>query len=127
MDSVRFHKDGTATVRSGEWYYLVEKPKVRVKIRTRYARGHAFREVVRYLVGRGTVCNLGERAHQAMKNAGQTFVKHLTVLLEVLTMQNVLDMIHKALYVILPDQFVFRLKIGRFFDVGLGGWAGATA
>ena len=120
---VRFHKDGTASVRSNGYYYLIERPKVKIKVRTRYARGHSFREVIRYLVGEGRITNLNRRMHDAMRRAGQAYVVNLRVVLEVITMQNVLDLVHKMLYTILPDQFVFRFKLGRLLDIGLGGWA----
>jgi hypothetical protein len=124
---VRFHGNGAASVRIRDRYYLVEKPKIVLRWRRRFVGGRSFRECLRYLVGTGRVTNLDAATHARLKKIGRAVLKNLQVLLEVITVQTFLDMVHKILYTILPDRFVFRLRIGQGFDLGLGGWAGAAA
>ena len=64
-----------------------------------------------------------KHSQQAGEIVMTNLVQMAGTILEIITLQNVLDLVHKILYTILPDQFVFRFKVGSLLDIGLGGWA----
>jgi hypothetical protein len=122
---VTFLPDKSALVKAGNGrddnYYWIRKPVVRVVRRRRYVRGKGRFEFVRILEGEGIITRHAAAIHEVLKKARKYMARNIRIVLEVLGVQNILTAIHAAIYTLLPDQFVFRFKIGNLLDVALGG------
>lgn len=122
---VTFLPDKSAMVRAGNGsddnYYWIREPMVRVVRRRRYTRGRGRFEFVRILEGEGIITRQTTEERKRLQSQKKYMARMIRIVLEVLGVQKILDVVHAAIYTLLPDQFVFRLKIGNLFDLALGG------